>query len=60
MAEVASKTQDSRPRPRTQKKYEAKAKDSPSGNRSLEAKDRNARGQSQGPKTQRGSDLKQK
>ena len=50
-AEVESKTQGSRPRPRTYKKSEAKAKDSLSED-TLEAKDRNARGQSQGPRTQ--------
>ena len=52
LAEVESRTQGSRPRPRTQKKSEAKAKDSLSEDRrtdALEAKDRNARGQ--GPRT---------
>ena len=43
-AEVESRTQGSRPRPRTQKKSETKAKDSLS-------KDRHSRGQ--GPRTQR-------
>ena len=51
LAEVESRTQGSRPRPRAQKKSEAK--DSLSEDRrtdTLEAKDRNARGQSQGHK----------
>ena len=65
IVEVESRTQGSRPRPRTQKKSEAK--DSLSEDRHsrgqvqecsrprtgmLEAKDRNARGQGQGPRTQ--------
>ena len=50
ISEVESRTQGSRPRPRTQKKSEAKAKDSLPRTDALEAKDRNARGQ--GPRTQ--------
>ena len=47
------RTQGSTPRPRTQKKSEAKAKDSPFPRTDpLEAKDRNARGQGQEPRPQ--------
>ena len=48
LAEVESRTQGSRPRLRTQKKSEAKAPRTDT----LGAKDRNARGQGQGPRTQ--------
>ena len=48
LTEVESRTQGSRPR--TQKKSEAKAKDSLSEDKPLKAKDRNAR--AQGPRTQ--------
>ena len=44
---MESRTQGSRPRPRTQKKSEAIPRTD-----TLEAKDRNARGQGQGPRTQ--------
>ena len=60
---MESRTQGSRPRPSTQKKSEAKAKDSLSEDRhtdTLEAKDRNARGQGQGPRTQSASALQKK
>ena len=52
---MESRTQGSKPRPgpRTQKKIETKAKDSPIPKTDpLEAKDRNARGQGQEPRTQ--------
>ena len=50
LAEVESKTQGSRPRPKTQKNSKpmtAQPRTDP-----LEAKDRNVRGQGQGPRTQ--------
>ena len=48
--EVESRTQGSRPRPRTQKKSETKARTALPRTDPFEAKDRNARGQGQGHK----------
>ena len=49
-AEVESRTQDSRPRPRTQKNPRPRTAFPRTD--TLKAKDRNARGQDQGPRTQ--------
>ena len=50
LTELESRTQGSRPRPRTQKKSEAK--DSLSEDRHTRGQGQNARGQGQGPRTQ--------
>ena len=58
-AELESRTQGSRPRPRTQKNPRPRPRTAFPRTDSLEAKDRNARGQGQGPKT-RAQEFKKK
>ena len=50
IAEMESRTEGSRPRLRTQKKIQGQGR--PSENSPFEAKDKNARGQGHGPRTQ--------
>ena len=52
LAEVESRTQSSRPRPRTQKNPRPRPRTAFPRTDPLEAKDRNARGQGQEPRTQ--------
>ena len=52
LPEVESRTQGSRPRPRTQKNPKPRPRTAFPRTDPLEAKDRNARGQGQGPRTQ--------
>ena len=51
LSRVKSRTQESRPRPRTQKNPRPRPKTAFPKTDPLEAKDRNARGQGQGPRT---------